>query len=44
MPKGDPVAVDQSVKGVSLGVLYDPSSRFLTIRNWYKETHRVLRS
>lgn len=37
-------ALPRAVKGVSLGLLYDTSSRFLTVRDWYKDTKRVFRS
>ena len=34
-------AVDRKVKGMSLGVLYDTSSRFLNVNEWYIKTRRV---
>lgn len=37
-------ALPRTVKGVSLGLLYDTSSRFLNVREWYKDTKRVFRS
>ncbi len=37
-------AIARTVKGVSLGLLFDTSSRFLNVRSWYKDTMRVFRS
>ena len=34
-------AVDRRVKGISLGVLYDTSSRFLNVNEWYMNTRRT---
>lgn len=34
-------AVDRAVKGMSLGVLFDPSSRFQNVTKWYKNTRRI---
>jgi peptide/nickel transport system substrate-binding protein len=35
--------VDKEVKGVSLGVLFEPASRFANVRQWYVKTkHRPL--
>ncbi len=37
-------ALPQSVKGVNLGLFYETSSRFLNVKEWYKETKRTFRS
>ncbi len=34
-------AIDRSVKGVQVQGLFDPSTRFLSVRNWYTQTQRV---
>ena len=34
-------AMHRRIKGVSVGVLYDTSSRFFNVRDWYSETPRV---
>jgi peptide/nickel transport system substrate-binding protein len=34
-------AIDNSVKNIQLGVLYDPSQRFNGISQWYMATKRV---
>lgn len=36
--------ITRSVQGVSLGVLYDTSSRFENVREWYKVTQRVFKT
>ncbi|MBI2886678.1 MAG: peptide ABC transporter substrate-binding protein [Chloroflexi bacterium] len=36
-------AVDRRLRGISLGLLYATSARFLTVRQWYLETQRVLK-
>lgn len=35
-------AVSQEIKGINLGVLYEPSSRFADIPSWYSQTKPVL--
>jgi peptide/nickel transport system substrate-binding protein len=35
--------VDKKVQGVAAGVLYETSSRFYDVRNWYIQTKRVLK-
>ena len=34
-------AMDKEVKGVSVGVLFSPSSRFQSVAQWYKNTRRT---
>ncbi len=33
--------VDETVQGISLGVLFDPSSRFANVHEWYMKTKRL---